>query len=169
MSSWIASVHLGSLRKLASLSAFKMLALRRVKHWTVYYSYTYSLEHASQLILKTKQTKKKFRIFLLLFLIQRHTVNQAKPWTPVIFLKCNCVKKKQLQCRYEKTKPKQQHLLVCGFVASSHVLIFAVIGGTTINIPEIFQVFIVLFVWQLPHVTFFVDMHKQTSDRCIPS
>ena len=68
----------------------------------------------------------------------------------------------------KKLNPKQQHLLVCGFVASSHVLIFAVIGRTTINIPEIFQVFMVLFVWQLPHVTFFVEMHKQTSDRCVP-
>ena len=27
----------------------------------MYYSYTYSLEHASQLVLKTKQTKKKIQ------------------------------------------------------------------------------------------------------------
>ena len=57
-----------------------------------------------------------------------------------------------LQSRYEKTKPQATTLnvvawgLVCGFLASSHVLIFAVIGRTTINIPEIFQVFMVLFV-----------------------
>ena len=37
--------------------------------------------------------------------------------------------------------------LVCGFVASSYVLIFAVIGRNTINIPEIFQVFTVFRVW----------------------
>ena len=46
----------------------------------------------------------------------------------------------------KKLNPKHQHLLVCGLLASSHVLIFAVIGRTTINIPEIFQVFMVLFV-----------------------
>ena len=36
---------------------------------------------------------------------------------------------------------KQEHLfniLVCGFVASSHILMFAVIGRNKINIPEIF-------------------------------
>ena len=32
-------------------------------------------------------------------------------------------------------------LLICGFVASSHVLIFAVIVHNTIDISEIFQVF----------------------------
>ena len=32
-------------------------------------------------------------------------------------------------------------ITVCGFVASSRVLIFAVIGDNAINIPEIFQVF----------------------------
>ena len=34
--------------------------------------------------------------------------------------------------------------LVCGFVAISQVLIFALIGHKTTNIPETFQVFMVL-------------------------
>ena len=38
-------------------------------------------------------------------------------------------------------------VIVCGFVSSKHLLIFAVIGcNTNINIPEIFQVFMVLLV-----------------------
>ena len=40
-----------------------------------------------------------------------------------------------------KLNRKQERQLVCGFVASSHVLIFSVIGHKTINIPEIFPVF----------------------------
>ena len=47
--------------------------------------------------------------------------------------------------RYKKTK-LQARTLVCGFVGSSRVLIFAVIGHNTINIPEIFQVFTVFLV-----------------------
>ena len=47
---------------------------------------------------------------------------------------------------HEKTKPQARRFLVCGFVASSHILIFAVIGHSTINIPEIFQVFMVFAV-----------------------
>ena len=43
--------------------------------------------------------------------------------------------------RREKTE-----LQVCGFVASLHVLIFAVIGHITINISAIFQVFTVFLV-----------------------
>ena len=43
-----------------------------------------------------------------------------------------------------REKPnKPQARPVCGFVASSRVLIFAVIGHNTINIPETFQVFTV--------------------------
>ena len=45
------------------------------------------------------------------------------------------------QSGMRKLNHEQEHQLVCGFVASSHVLIFAVIGANTINIPEIFQVF----------------------------
>ena len=41
-----------------------------------------------------------------------------------------------------KKKPPQARP-VCGFVASSRVLSFAVIGRNTINIPETFQVFTV--------------------------
>ena len=53
-----------------------------------------------------------------------------------------CCKKKPI--RPEKTKPRVRILiLVCGFVASLHVLIFAVNGHNTINIPDIFQVFTV--------------------------
>ena len=40
-----------------------------------------------------------------------------------------------------KLNSKQERELICGFLASSRVLIFAVIGHNTINIPEIFQVF----------------------------
>ena len=47
------------------------------------------------------------------------------------------------QSGIRKLNCKQEHLLVCGFVGSSRVLIFAVIGHNTINIPEIFQVFTV--------------------------
>lgn len=46
--------------------------------------------------------------------------------------------------KHEKTELQARSSIVCGFVASSHVLIFAVIGHNTINIPEIFQVFMVL-------------------------
>ena len=50
------------------------------------------------------------------------------------------IKKKTI--RREKTKRQARTLItVCGFVASSLVLIFAVIGHNAINIPEIFQVF----------------------------
>ena len=44
--------------------------------------------------------------------------------------------------RRVKTKRQARTLItVCGFVASSRVVIFAVIGHNAINIPEIFQVF----------------------------
>ena len=33
-----------------------------------------------------------------------------------------------------------RELIVCGFVANSRELIFALIGHNTVNIPEIFQV-----------------------------
>ena len=39
-------------------------------------------------------------------------------------------------------------LLVCGFEVCLGILIFIVIGQCTINIPEIFQVFMVFLVWQ---------------------
>ena len=37
-----------------------------------------------------------------------------------------------------KLNHKQDRQVVCGFLASSHVLIFAVIGHNTINISKIF-------------------------------
>ena len=43
----------------------------------------------------------------------------------------------------EKTELQARTLIILWFVASSHVMIFAVIGHNTINIPEIFQVFTV--------------------------
>ena len=46
--------------------------------------------------------------------------------------------KSQLGVR--KLNRKQERSLVCGIVASSRVLIFAVIGHNTISIPEISQV-----------------------------
>ena len=48
--------------------------------------------------------------------------------------------------RHEKLNlhPRTYILIHCGFVASSCVLIFAAIGCNTINILEIFQVFMVL-------------------------
>ena len=55
-----------------------------------------------------------------------------------------CEKKKTTTTtiRHEKTKRQARTLItVCGFVASSRVLIFAVIGHNTITIPEVFQVF----------------------------
>ena len=69
------------------------------------------------------------------------TVKPLKPWTPEIFLECYCFASKNL-IRREKTQRQARTLItVCGFVASSRVLIFAVIGHNTINIPKIFQVF----------------------------
>ena len=53
-----------------------------------------------------------------------------------------CCKKKANQA-FRKLNHKQERELVCGFVASLHVLMFAVIGHNTMNIPEIFQVFTV--------------------------
>ena len=51
-----------------------------------------------------------------------------------------CEKKKTI--RREKIKRQARTLItICGFVASSRVLIFAVISHNTINIREIFQVF----------------------------
>ena len=44
---------------------------------------------------------------------------------------------------WENSTASKNVNLVCGFVASSHNLIFAVIGHNTINIPKIFQVFTV--------------------------
>ena len=61
-----------------------------------------------------------------------------------MFLECYCVawKEKKKTIRREKTKRQPRTLItVSGFVASSRVLIFAVIGHNAINIPEIFQVF----------------------------
>ena len=54
-----------------------------------------------------------------------------------------CKKKSQLLSRRRKPNCKQERYLFCGFVAKSCVLIFAVIGHNTINIPEIFQAFTV--------------------------
>ena len=45
------------------------------------------------------------------------------------------------QSGMRKLNGKQERELVRGFVACLHVLIFAVIGRNTIDIPEIFQVF----------------------------
>ena len=45
-----------------------------------------------------------------------------------------------------KLNRKQERELICGFLASSPVLIFAVIGHNTINIPEIFQLFMTFLV-----------------------
>ena len=45
-----------------------------------------------------------------------------------------------------KLNRKQERELICGFLASSRVLIFAVIGHNTINIPEIFQLFMTFLV-----------------------
>ena len=45
------------------------------------------------------------------------------------------------QSGMRKLNCKQELELVRGFVAGLHVLIFAVIGRNTIDIPEIFQVF----------------------------
>ena len=59
----------------------------------------------------------------------------------------SCKKKanqvQQLLSGVRKLNRKQEPLLVCCFVDCSHVLIFSVIGRNTINIPEIFQVFMV--------------------------
>ena len=55
-----------------------------------------------------------------------------------------CEKKKTI--RREKTKQQAwKFITVCGFVASSRVLIFAVIGHNTITIPEI-----ILSVYEFP-------------------
>ena len=51
--------------------------------------------------------------------------------------------RKKSQSGMRKLNHKQELKLVCGFVASSYLLIFAVIGHNTLNIPEIFQVIMV--------------------------
>ena len=48
-----------------------------------------------------------------------------------------CSKKKR-QSGMRKLNHKQDRQVGCGFLASSHVLIFAVIGHNTINISKIF-------------------------------
>ena len=59
----------------------------------------------------------------------------------------SCKKKanqaQQLLSGVRKLNRKQEPLLVCCFVDCSHVLIFSVIGRNAINIPEIFQAFMV--------------------------
>ena len=47
------------------------------------------------------------------------------------------------QSGMRKLNCKEEHELVHGFLAYLHVLIFAVIGCNTMEIPEIFQVFMV--------------------------
>ena len=62
-------------------------------------------------------------------------------WNVIVLRGINNNNKKKT-IRREKTKRQARTLItVCGFVASSLVLIFAVIGHNAINIPEIFQVF----------------------------
>ena len=51
--------------------------------------------------------------------------------------------KKPVIIRSRKPNCKQERYLFCGFVAKLRVLIFAVIGHNTINIPGIFQAFTV--------------------------
>ena len=65
------------------------------------------------------------------------TVKPGKLWTPEIFLECYCTAREK-PVRHEKTKA-QARTLVCGFVASSRFLIFAVIGRNTINILRYFK------------------------------
>ena len=64
---------------------------------------------------------------------QENREHQKYFWNAVVLYK--------KKVRHEKPEPQARTLIVCGFVASSHVLIFAVIGYNTINIPEIFQMF----------------------------
>ena len=66
----------------------------------------------------------------------RITVKLGKPQTPEIFLEYYCVAWKK-PIRLDKLNHKQEHWLVCGFVANSSVLIFAVIGSITINVCEV--------------------------------
>ena len=47
-----------------------------------------------------------------------------------------------------QTANTNSNLIVCGFEVCSHVLDFIVIGQYTINISEIFQVFMVFGLWQ---------------------
>ena len=60
-----------------------------------------------------------------------------------------CVAMKQ-QIRGEKTKPQKgkPKILVCGFEACLHILIFIVNGHFTISIPEISQVVMVFCILQ---------------------
>ena len=78
------------------------------------------------------------------------TVKPGKPWTPEIFLESYCLAREK-PIRHEKTKP-QARTLVCGFVASSRVLIFALISHNTINILGILQVFMIFPVALQGHV-----------------
>ena len=71
------------------------------------------------------------------------SVKLTKPWTPEIFMECYCVaRNKPIRCEITKQQA------VCGFEVCLHILNFIVIGQYTINIPEIFQVFMVFWVWK---------------------
>ena len=61
-----------------------------------------------------------------------------------VFLECYCLAESQSGVR--KFIRKQELRLLCGFVASLRVLIFAAIGHNITNIPEIFQVLTVFSV-----------------------
>ena len=54
----------------------------------------------------------------------------------------------KIKASWARETKLQARILIsfCGFVASWRTLIFAVIGRNTINIPEIFQVFMVFLV-----------------------
>ena len=81
--------------------------------------------------------QKRFRDFeILLKFSETHVF-----WGTIRHPLCS---KKKSQSGMRKLNHKQDRQLVCGFLASSLVFIFAVIGHDTINIPEIFQAFTVL-------------------------
>ena len=62
-----------------------------------------------------------------------------------------------------KLNRKQERELICGFLASSRVLIFAVIGHNTINIPEIFQLFMTFLSATQP---FLVSSRNAPGEEC---
>ena len=79
-----------------------------------------------------------FLLLLLSSLLNVVTVWPGKPGTLEMFVECYFSPRKK-PIRHEKTKLQARSVItvVCGFVASSRVLIFAVMGHNTINIPEI--------------------------------
>ena len=76
----------------------------------------------------------------MIFLLTNHN-----PQTNTRNISGTCIVRKKSQSGMSKSKPQGMMINeIVGFLANSHVLIFAGIDHKTTNIPEISQVFIIL-------------------------